>query len=50
MSAFPKYNYNGTDLLLIPGKNFSKINLLKRLKKMNIKDNLNFNKNYNYFK
>ena len=44
MSAFPKYNYNGTDLLLIPGKNFSKINLLKRLKKMNIKDNLNFNK------
>ena len=31
MSAFPKYNYNGTDLLLIPGKNFSKNNLIKRL-------------------
>ena len=42
MSAFPKYNYNGTDLLLIPGKNFSKKVLTERLKKMNI-ENLNYN-------
>ena len=41
MSTFPKYFYNGIDLILIPGKNYSKNNLINRLKKMNIKVNNN---------
>ncbi len=41
MSTFPKYFYNGIDLILIPGKNFSKNNLINHLKKMNIKVNNN---------
>ena len=41
MSNFPKYIYNGIDLILIPGKNYSKNTLINRLKKMNIKVNYN---------
>jgi len=40
MSTFPKYIY-GIDLILIPGKNYSKNTLINSLKKMNIKVNYN---------